>query len=200
MTPFRFCLQIFLGLAIIIATASAFVPQVFAQSLQGTLADERVAASMGLDVEWILQLPFDSTQWRLQHVVIGDGLVVAQSTDGGVHAIKTLTSSAPMTPRSSGKKPDQPSSIDIQPQPSPSRIADMPPGTVVVSSNWPSRRPCASGWNRLQRGYGFSGPRCLCGSNASQARHGGTIAFIAHPYTVPRLPDSGSMFHSPRIR
>ena len=104
MTPFRFCLQIFLGLAIIIATASAFAPQVFAQSLQGTLADERVAASMGLDVEWILQLPFDSTQWRLQHVVIGDGLVVAQSTDGGVHAIKTLTSSAPITPRSSAKK------------------------------------------------------------------------------------------------
>ena len=133
MTPFRFCLQIFLGLAIIIATASAFVPQVFAQSLQGTLADERVAASMGLDVEWILQLPFDSTQWRLQHVVIGDGLVVAQSTDGGVHAIKTLTSSAPMTPKSSAKKPDQPSSIDIQPQPSPSRIADMPPGALLWS-------------------------------------------------------------------
>lgn len=54
----------------------------------GTLADEFRAADAGLVREWIVQVPFDSAAWRLGHVVVGDGLVVVQSGDGGVHAIR----------------------------------------------------------------------------------------------------------------
>lgn len=54
----------------------------------GTLADEFRAADAGLVREWIVQVPFDSAAWRLGHVVLGDGLVLVQSGDGGVHAIR----------------------------------------------------------------------------------------------------------------
>jgi len=56
--------------------------------LCGTVADEFVARRAGLVREWIVQIPFDSTGWKLAHVVAGDGLVVAQSTDGGVSAVQ----------------------------------------------------------------------------------------------------------------
>jgi outer membrane protein assembly factor BamB len=54
----------------------------------GSLADEFRAADAGLVREWIVQVPFDSAAWRLGHVVVGDDLVLAQSGDGGVHAIR----------------------------------------------------------------------------------------------------------------
>jgi outer membrane protein assembly factor BamB len=55
--------------------------------LSGTAADEFVAARFGLEREWVVQVPFDSASSRLEHVVVGDSLVVAQGGDGGVAAI-----------------------------------------------------------------------------------------------------------------
>jgi len=59
--------------------------------LCGSIADELVAAAVGLDREWVVQVPFDSAGWRLSHVVVGEGLVVAQGGDGTVAAIRTDT-------------------------------------------------------------------------------------------------------------
>jgi len=59
--------------------------------LCGTAADELVAARAGLDREWVVQVPFDSDAWRLEHVVVGELVVVAQSGDGTVAAIRTDT-------------------------------------------------------------------------------------------------------------
>jgi outer membrane protein assembly factor BamB len=56
--------------------------------LCGSPADEIVAARVGLDREWVVQVPFDSAAWRLEHVVVGDRLVVAQAGDGTVAAIR----------------------------------------------------------------------------------------------------------------
>jgi hypothetical protein len=55
--------------------------------LCGTAADELVAARLGLEREWVVQVPFDSAAWRLEHVVVGEALVVAQGGDGGVAAM-----------------------------------------------------------------------------------------------------------------
>ena len=64
--------------------------------LCGTLADEFRAAEAGLVREWIVQAPFDSAGYRLTGVTVGDGLVLAQTGDGGLHAIRTAGSgSAP---------------------------------------------------------------------------------------------------------
>ena len=60
----------------------------------GTAADDRVAAAAGLVREWIVQVPFDAGAGRLENVVVGDGLVVAQSTGGSVHAILGSTPGA----------------------------------------------------------------------------------------------------------
>jgi outer membrane protein assembly factor BamB len=59
--------------------------------LCGTAADELVAARMDLDREWVVQVPFDSAAWRLEHVVVGEALVVAQGGDGSVAAISTTS-------------------------------------------------------------------------------------------------------------
>ncbi|MEX1075616.1 MAG: PQQ-binding-like beta-propeller repeat protein [Pirellulales bacterium] len=57
----------------------------------GGIADDTIAAQVGLDREWIVQVPFDSAAWRLAHVVVGEELVVAQGGDGTVAAIRTDT-------------------------------------------------------------------------------------------------------------
>lgn len=54
--------------------------------LSGTPADEFVAERIGLVREWVVQIPFDSARADLEHVVVGDGLVIAQTDDGRVHA------------------------------------------------------------------------------------------------------------------
>ncbi|MBU6308509.1 MAG: PQQ-binding-like beta-propeller repeat protein [Planctomycetes bacterium] len=59
--------------------------------LCGTAGDDLVAARAGLVREWVVQIPFDSAGWSLETVSIGDGLVVATSGDGGVHAVSTGT-------------------------------------------------------------------------------------------------------------
>lgn len=67
--------------------------------LSGTPADEFVAERMGLVREWVAQIPFDSARADLEHVVVGDGLVVAQTGDGGVHAFAAAPLSAATAPR-----------------------------------------------------------------------------------------------------
>lgn len=62
--------------------------------LCGSVADEALAADLGLVREWVVQIPFDSAASRLEHVVVADDLVVAQSGDGGVHAVKTGAATA----------------------------------------------------------------------------------------------------------
>jgi outer membrane protein assembly factor BamB len=67
-------------------------------SLAGTPADEFVAERLGLAREWVVQLPFDSAAASVQHVTIGDGLVVARTGDGGVHAVKSAGPARPGEP------------------------------------------------------------------------------------------------------
>jgi outer membrane protein assembly factor BamB len=62
--------------------------------LCGTAGDDLVAARAGLTREWVVQIPFDSAGWRLEHVSVGEGFVVATTTDGGVHAVRTSPASA----------------------------------------------------------------------------------------------------------
>ena len=52
-----------------------------------TLADASVQSRTGWRTDWTVQLPLDSTRFALTHVVAEDDLVIAQTSDGGVHAI-----------------------------------------------------------------------------------------------------------------
>jgi len=54
----------------------------------GSVADEFTARAAGLERQWILQIPSGVGSWRLEQVTVGGGLVVAQTGDGGVHAIQ----------------------------------------------------------------------------------------------------------------
>lgn len=45
-------------------------------AIAGTLADELLADRVGLVREWIVQIPFDSAGYRLQHIVVADGMVM----------------------------------------------------------------------------------------------------------------------------
>lgn len=72
----------------VVSTATAVADRAAAQScIVGTAADEFTADAAGLTREWILQLPYLALGSRLEQVVPGDGLVVAQTSDGTVHAI-----------------------------------------------------------------------------------------------------------------
>jgi hypothetical protein len=68
--------------------------------LCGTAGDDLVAARAGLVREWVVQLPFDSAGWQLEHVTVGERLVVGCSGDGGVHAIQAASGSAAPRPGS----------------------------------------------------------------------------------------------------
>lgn len=74
------------GLLVITLLAAAR-PGIGQSCLCGSAADELVAARAGLDREWVVQVPFDSAGWRLEHVVAGDPLVVAHGGDGTAAAI-----------------------------------------------------------------------------------------------------------------
>jgi outer membrane protein assembly factor BamB len=87
-----------LCIGFVIGLAAAGMPSGGASAGQsllcGTAGDELVAARAGLSREWVVQIPFDSAGWRIEHVSIGDGLVVAVSGDGGVHAVQTSPATA----------------------------------------------------------------------------------------------------------
>ena len=57
--------------------------------IAGTAADEFTADRAGLSREWILQLPGMAPASSLAEVVVGDGLVVAQTSEGAVHAVQS---------------------------------------------------------------------------------------------------------------
>jgi len=56
--------------------------------IAGTAADEFTADRAGLVREWIVQVPSATGATGIEHVVVGDGLVVAQTRDGSAHAIR----------------------------------------------------------------------------------------------------------------
>jgi outer membrane protein assembly factor BamB len=74
---------------LLIALLATPRPGLAQSCLCGTAADELVAARSGLLREWVVQVPFDSAGWRLEHVVAGDSLVMAQGGDGTAAAIVT---------------------------------------------------------------------------------------------------------------
>jgi len=92
-----------LGVARLVTLAAVFHAAVAAAGgtlLCGTAGDDLVAARAGLVREWVVQIPFDSAGWTLENVSIGDGLVVATSGDGGVHAVSTGTAAGAPRPGS----------------------------------------------------------------------------------------------------
>ena len=76
-------------LLLTLASAAAAPAQALGQAcLAATAADEFTADEAGLTREWILQLPSVASGYSLNQVVVGDGLVVAQTTDGTAHAVQ----------------------------------------------------------------------------------------------------------------
>ncbi len=75
--------------ALVAAAALTGSAALAGSSLCGTVADDLVAARAGLTREWVVQVPFDSTRWRLDRVAVGQDLVVAQAGDGTLAAIAT---------------------------------------------------------------------------------------------------------------
>lgn len=64
----------------------------------GSVADEFTARAAGLERQWIRQIPSGVGSWRLEQVTVGDGLVVAQTGDGGVHAIQAAREEGGLPP------------------------------------------------------------------------------------------------------
>jgi hypothetical protein len=64
----------------------------------GSVADEFTARAAGLERQWIRQIPSGVGSWRLERVTVGDGLVVAQTGDGGVHAIQAAREEGGLPP------------------------------------------------------------------------------------------------------
>lgn len=58
-----------------------------ADCLSGTLADGLAAERAGLEIEWLVQIPFNAATSTIQHVVIDRDLVVVQTGDGNVVAV-----------------------------------------------------------------------------------------------------------------
>lgn len=53
----------------------------------GTVADAFVAEELGLRREWIVQVPFNTSATRLEHVTVAEGIVIATAGDGSLHGI-----------------------------------------------------------------------------------------------------------------
>lgn len=119
--------------------------------LSCTLADEWTAERMGLVREWIIQVPFDSAGYRLEHVVVADGLVVAQSGDGGVHAIQATDTVAngagePQGDKGPKEKPDdkKPADGDRAAATAPA-AAEAKPGAAADAAGGPADSPAVVG-------------------------------------------------------
>lgn len=97
-SPTRMRLVWAIALAAATGTAIADCGAGCGGSLSGTPADEFVADRMGLVREWVVQIPFDSARANLEYVTVGDGLVVAQTGDGGVHAVQATARRQPGEP------------------------------------------------------------------------------------------------------
>lgn len=51
------------------------------------LDDRAVQARTGWRADWTVQLPLDPSRFQVSHVAVAEDLVVAQTSDGGIHAI-----------------------------------------------------------------------------------------------------------------
>jgi len=76
------------ALLLLLLAAAARLPLARGECLSGTAADTFEAERVGLSREWIVQLPFESTGYRLGRVDVGRWTAVAQSGDGKVHAVR----------------------------------------------------------------------------------------------------------------
>jgi outer membrane protein assembly factor BamB len=83
----------------------------------GTVADAFVAEELGLRRDWIVQVPFNTSATRLEHVTVADGIVIAAAGDGSLHGI-----AAPVAPTDDAE----------------TRAGQPAPGTVLWS-HFPSR-------------------------------------------------------------
>jgi outer membrane protein assembly factor BamB len=88
-TPNRTLSRARLCLLLAVALLAAPARSLAQSCLAGTAADEFTADRAGLTREWILQLPSMANGTSLAQVVVGDGLVVAQTSDGAVHAVQS---------------------------------------------------------------------------------------------------------------
>jgi outer membrane protein assembly factor BamB len=112
---------------LLIALLAASRPGLAQSCLCGTAADELVAARAGLEREWVVQVPFDSAGWRLEHVVAGDSLVIAQGGDGTSAAIVTK-------PWAGGPRPGTVAWVTaIEGRPAPVEQAGLGGSTVAVA-------------------------------------------------------------------
>lgn len=74
---------------VLLPLAASVAPVAWGEAVVcGSVADEFTARAAGLERQWILQIPSGVGSRRLERVTVGDGLVVAQTGDGGVHAIQ----------------------------------------------------------------------------------------------------------------
>lgn len=73
--------------ALAVGTA-ALGPTGWADCLCGTAADGLAAERAGLELEWLVQIPFNAATYSVQHVVIDRDLVVVQTGDGNVVAVQ----------------------------------------------------------------------------------------------------------------
>jgi len=92
--------------------------------IAGTAADEFTADRAGLVREWIVQVPTATGGTGVEHVVVGDGLVVAQTRDGTAHAIRAAAFGA--SERQAG------------PQSVPPQVSAAAPGSILWSRRLPS--------------------------------------------------------------
>ena len=91
---FQLC-RLRIGLWLIICVIIASLSQADAESLYGTAADPFEVERVGLTREWIIQLPFDSDRYRLNQIDTAQWMVIAQSEDGIVHAVRSSDGNAP---------------------------------------------------------------------------------------------------------
>ncbi|MFM8284604.1 MAG: PQQ-binding-like beta-propeller repeat protein [Planctomycetaceae bacterium] len=75
------------AMAVAVMAGGVAATPCLAGCLAGTLADELTADRLGLERDWIVQVPFDSAGHSVSRVTLTDDLVIVQTGDGGVHAI-----------------------------------------------------------------------------------------------------------------
>jgi hypothetical protein len=86
-------------LAAVLLTCTSLASAARAESvICGSVADEFTARAAGLERQWVLQIPSGVGSSRLERVTVGDGLVVAQTGDGGVHAIQATAENGGLPP------------------------------------------------------------------------------------------------------
>lgn len=75
------------AMALVVPLAALPVAAAAADCGCHTLADASVQARTGWRTDWTVQLPVDTSRFAVTHVSVAEDLVIAQTSDGGVHAI-----------------------------------------------------------------------------------------------------------------